>query len=129
MRSLNEDIRELMAKRMSEVTESVGQAFGCIAKFIYRPNYPVTVNHQAQTDFAAKVAMEIAGEDKVDVNTPPMMGAEDFSFMLQKKPGAYIFVGNGDSAGLHHPAYDFNDNAIPTGVSYWAKLVEMAMPV
>ena len=128
MRSLNEDVRELMAKRMDEVTENVGKAFDCKAKFIYRPNYPVTVNHKDQVAFAAKVAAEISGADKVDVDTAPLMGAEDFSFMLQKKPGAYVFVGNGDSAGLHHPAYDFNDEAIPVGVSYWAKLIEMAMP-
>jgi amidohydrolase len=128
MRSLNENVRELMAKRMGEVTESVGNAFGCKARFLYRPNYPVTVNHQAEVEFAARVAAEISGEENVDSNTAPLMGAEDFSFMLQEKPGAYVFVGNGDSAGLHHPAYDFNDEAIPVGVSYWAKLIEMAMP-
>ena len=73
------------------------------------------------------MAREIAGKDKVDTNTPPLMGAEDFSFMLNERPGAFIFVGNGDSAGLHHPAYDFNDEVIPLGTSYWVRLAETAM--
>ncbi len=75
-------------------------------------------NHEAQTRFAARVAGEIAGKDKVDIDMAPVMGAEDFSFMLNARPGAFIFVGNGDPAGLHHPAYNFNDEAIPFGTSY-----------
>ena len=82
------------------------------------------VNHAAQTDIAARVASEIAGAGNVDTDPPPIMGAEDFSYMLEAKPGAFIFVGNGDSAGLHHPAYNFNDEAILYGTSYWIKLVE-----
>ena len=70
----------------------------------------------------------MVGNERVDDNAAPVMGAEDFSFMLEARPGAFIFVGNGDSAGLHHPAYDFNDEVIPFGVSYWVKLVETAMP-
>ena len=88
----------------------------------------MTSNHERQTAFAASVAAQIAGSERVDVDAPPMMGAEDFSFMLQARPGAFIFVGNGPSAGLHHPAYDFNDEAIPLGASYWARLVETALP-
>ena len=88
----------------------------------------MTSNHERQTAFAASVAAQIAGSERVDVAAPPMMGAEDFSFMLQARPGAFIFVGNGPSAGLHHPAYDFNDEAIPLGASYWARLVETALP-
>ena len=80
-----------------------------------------------QTAFAATVAGEIAGKDKVDTNVAPVMGAEDFAYMLQARPGAFIFVGNGDSAGLHHPAYNFNDAAIPVGTSYWVRLVETAL--
>ena len=89
--------------------------------------YPVLVNEERQTTLAADVAREIAGADKVDANCPPMMGAEDFAYMLHERPGAYIYVGNGDSAGLHHPAYDFNDEAIPVGVSYWVRLAEAAL--
>ena len=71
---------------------------------------------------------DVVGKERVETNTPPLMGGEDFSFMLQARPGAFIFIGNGDSAGLHHPAYDFNDDAIPVGASFWARLVETAMP-
>ena len=70
----------------------------------------------------------VVGTERVDTNTPPLMGGEDFSFMLEARPGAFIFIGNGDTAGLHHPAYDFNDEAISVGASYWAKLVETALP-
>jgi hippurate hydrolase len=70
----------------------------------------------------------VVGENKVDIAMAPVMGAEDFSFMLESRPGAFIFVGNGDSAGLHHPAYNFNDDVIPIGTSYWVKLVENALP-
>jgi metal-dependent amidase/aminoacylase/carboxypeptidase family protein len=86
----------------------------------------VVVNHAAQTDFAIEVATEVAGSGNVR-EMPPMMGGEDFAFMLEKRPGAFIFCGNGDSAGLHHPAYNFDDNAIVFGTSYWIKLVENAL--
>jgi hippurate hydrolase len=86
------------------------------------------VNHPGETEFATKIAGEIAGEANVDPATMPVMGGEDFAFMLQKRPGAFIFMGNGDTANLHHPAYDFNDKAIPFGASYWVRLVERAMP-
>jgi hippurate hydrolase len=75
------------------------------------------------------VAADIVGAGKVDTDTPPIMGGEDFSYMLEARPGAFIFIGNGDSAGLHNPAYDFNDAIIPLGSSYWARLVERALPV
>jgi metal-dependent amidase/aminoacylase/carboxypeptidase family protein len=84
-------------------------------------------NHTRQTEFAASVAREIAGTSKVDTDFAPVMGAEDFAFMLAERPGAYIFVGNGDSAGLHHPAYNFNDQTIPVGTSYWVRLAETAL--
>jgi metal-dependent amidase/aminoacylase/carboxypeptidase family protein len=88
----------------------------------------VTFNHAAQTDFVTRVTGKAFGADSIDTTVPPTMGAEDFSYMLEERPGAYIFMGNGDSAGLHHPAYEFNDEAIPVGVTYWASLVETAMP-
>jgi hippurate hydrolase len=94
----------------------------------YNREYPVTVNDAEKTQFAVEVAKEVVGEDRVDNDTAPVMGAEDFSFMLNERPGAYIFLGQGDTAGVHHPEYDFNDEIIPTGCSYMVKLVEKAMP-
>jgi hippurate hydrolase len=85
------------------------------------------VNHEDQTDFAVKVAGDVAGDERVEPNMPPLMGGEDFSYMLESRPGAMIFIGNGDSAGLHHPEYDFNDDIIPYGCSYWARLVETSL--
>jgi hippurate hydrolase len=127
-RSLVPEVRDFLEKRIVEVTETTAAALGAKAKAVYQRDYPVTRNHERQTAFAAAVAAAVAGEQKVDTNAPPVMGGEDFSFMLEARPGAFIFVGNGPSAGLHHPAYDFNDDVIPYGISYWARLVEMAMP-
>jgi amidohydrolase len=127
-RSLVPHVRDLLEKRVVEVAETTAAMFGARARAIYKRDYPVTSNHERQTAFAAAVAAEVSGRDKVDTATPPVMGGEDFAFMLQSRPGAFIFLGNGPSAGLHHPAYDFNDDAIPVGVSYWVRLVEMALP-
>jgi hippurate hydrolase len=127
VRALAEDVRVQVEERLARIVEHTAAAFGAKAAFTYRRNYPVLVNHAEQTDFAARVAKEIAGEGRVDTELPPMMGAEDFSFMLNERPGAFIWVGNGDSAGLHHPKYNFNDEAIPFGTSYWVKLVETAL--
>src|SRR5258708_3774135 len=126
-RSLAADVRDLLEKRLHVVVESTAAAYGAKAKLTYRRGYPVLVNHERQTEFAASVASQIAGKDKVDTSLPPMMGAEDFSFMLNARPGAFIWVGNGESAGLHHPSYNFNDDVIPFGTSYWVKLVETAL--
>ena len=126
-RSLAADVRDLLEKRLHMVVESTGAAYGAKAKLSYRRGYPVLVNHKQQTEFAASVASQIAGQDRVDTSLPPMMGAEDFSYMLNARPGAFIWIGNGDSAGLHHPAYNFNDETIPFGTSYWVKLVETAL--
>jgi hippurate hydrolase len=101
---------------------------GANVRLRYTRGYPVTKNHAEQTAFAQEIASEIAGKDRVNGELPPMMGAEDFSYMLNARPGAFIFVGNGEnSAGLHHPAYDFNDEIIPLGSSYWVRLVEKAL--
>jgi amidohydrolase len=126
-RSLTAEVRELLQKRIGEVVEGTAKTYGAAAKITYTNGYPVVVNHERQTAFAADVAREIAGKDKVDVDVPPVMGAEDFAFMLNERPGAFIFVGNGDTAGLHHPAYDFNDETIPVGTSYWVRLAETAL--
>ena len=127
-RSLAPEVRDLLEKRLPVVVESTATAYGAKAKLTYKRGYPVLVNHDKQTEFAASVASQIAGQDKVDTGLPPMMGAEDFSFMLNARPGAFIWMGNGTSAGLHHPSYNFNDEAIPFGTSYWVKLVETALP-
>jgi len=126
-RSLSPKVRELLHKRIAEVIEGTAQLYGATASITYTNGYPVVVNHERQTAFAAAIAGEIAGKDKVNSDYPPMMGAEDFAFMLNERPGAFIFVGNGDSASLHHPAYDFNDEVIPLGTSYWVRLAEAAL--
>ena len=126
-RSLTPQVRELLHRRIGALIEGTAQLYGATAKITYTNGYPVVVNHERQTAFAADVAREIAGKDRVDTALPPVMGAEDFAFMLNERPGAFIFVGNGDSAGLHHPAYDFNDEAIPAGTSYWVRLAETAL--
>ena len=126
VRTLTPEVRALIGKRVHEVVEGVAQLTGAKIDLEYVPGYPVVVNHAAQTDFAVTVASEVAGSGNV-AEMPPMMGGEDFAFMLEKRPGAFIFCGNGDSAGLHHPAYNFNDESIVFGTSYWIKLVENAL--
>jgi amidohydrolase len=123
VRTLKLEVRELIEKRVREVVAGVAQMTGAKIDLHYKRKYPVTVNHPSQTDVATNVAKEIAGDGNVH-EMPPMMGAEDFSYMLEARPGAFIFCGNGNSAGLHHPAYNFDDEAIVFGTSYWVKLVE-----
>jgi hippurate hydrolase len=126
-RSLTPEVRDLLERRLHEVVTGTAQLYGATAKLTYKRDYPVTRNHERQAAFAASVAAEVVGRDRVDDQAEPVMGAEDFSFMLEARPGAFIFVGNGDSAGLHHPAYDFDDEVIPIGTSYWVKLAETAL--
>ncbi|MDO5658113.1 MAG: M20 aminoacylase family protein [Paracoccus sp. (in: a-proteobacteria)] len=126
-RSLDAAVRDQLEAGISRVTKGIAQAMGAEAEVDYRRGYPVTVNHPANTAYAAEVARSISAD--VDTNVEPMMGGEDFSFMLNTRPGAYIFVGNGDSAMVHHPAYNFNDEAIPFGASWYAGMVEARMPV
>src|SRR5664280_937309 len=123
VRTLTAEVRELVEKRVREVVAGVAQMTGAKIDLVYDRGYPVTVNHASQTDVATQVAKEIAGDANVH-DMPPLMGAEDFAYMLESRPGAFIFCGNGNSAGLHHPAYNFNDDAIVYGTSYWIKLVE-----
>jgi amidohydrolase len=126
-RALNDEVRKTLLQRIDAVVQGTARLYGAKAKLTCTNGYPVLVNNDRQTEFAASVAREIAGHDKVDTGVAPVMGAEDFAFMLGERPGAFIFVGNGDSAGLHHPAYNFNDEAIPTGTSYWVRLAESAL--
>jgi len=128
IRSLNPQTRALGEKRLREITEGIAKATGTAFEIDFRAGYPVTFNHTGPTAKAMEVARNVAGEGKVNDKASPMMGGEDFSYMLDARPGAYIFTGNGNSAGLHHPKYDFNDEAIPHGASFWAKLVETLMP-
>ena len=127
VRTLKPATRDAVEKRIHEIAAGLAAAGGATARVEYRRSYPPTVNHAAQTDFAAAVARKVAGESHVDSNAAPEMGAEDFSFMLEARPGAFIFIGNGESAKLHHPSYDFNDAALPYGMSYWVELVETAL--
>jgi amidohydrolase len=126
-RSLSPEVRDLLEKRIGEIVQGTATMHGANAKLTYHRGYPVLKNHDRQTDFAASVAGEIVGRERVETAMAPVMGAEDFSYMLEARPGAFIFIGNGDTAGLHHPSYDFNDEAIPVGTSYWVRLVETAM--
>jgi hippurate hydrolase len=123
VRTLTAEARQLVEKRVHEVVAGMEQITGAKITLIYERGYPVTVNHASQTDVATQVAKEVAGDGNVH-ESPPQMGAEDFAYMLEARPGAFIFCGNGDTAGLHHPAYNFNDEAIVYGTSYWIKLVE-----
>ncbi len=127
IRSLTDATRDLAEKRLNDIVNALCTAYGATAEIEFRRGYPVTANHDEQTDFAVSVAEEIAGPDRVQRETEPMMGGEDFSYMLLERPGAYIFAGNGDSASLHHPRYNFNDDLIPSGSSYFVRLVEKAL--
>jgi amidohydrolase len=126
-RALSPKVRDLLQKRVREVVEGTARAYGAKAELTYTTGYPVLVNEEHKTAFAAGVAREVAGKDKVNTDCAPLMGAEDFAFMLQERPGAFIYIGNGNSAQLHNPAYDFNDEAIPVGTSYWVRLAETAL--
>ncbi|RTL49697.1 MAG: amidohydrolase [Bradyrhizobiaceae bacterium] len=124
VRTLTPEMRDLVEQRMREIVDGVALQSGAKITLHYERSYPVLVNHAPQTDIALRIAAEVVGDSNVSDNIPPMMGAEDFAYMLEARPGAFIFIGNGDSADLHHPAYDFNDDAIVYGASYWIKLVE-----
>ncbi|MCB1516801.1 MAG: amidohydrolase [Hyphomicrobiaceae bacterium] len=128
VRTLDEKVRDLMERRITELATQMAASFGAKASVRYRRGYPVTYNAAEQTEFAARVASEIVGDDKVMRDVNPTMGGEDFSYMLQARPGAYIILGQGQGPMLHEDTYDFNDEIIPVGCSYWVKLVETALP-
>jgi hippurate hydrolase len=128
VRTMSEEMRAMMEERIGKVANGVAAGFGATARYVYTRGYPVTVNAPEQTTFAAQVAAEVAGGDRVNPNAVGVMGGEDFSYMLEKRPGAYIFLGNGDTSELHTDTYDFNDEIIPVGVSYWVRLAESALP-
>jgi amidohydrolase len=128
VRTLSDDVRDMAERRVTQLIHSTAEAYGCEAHLKYERGYPVVVNHDANAEMAAEIARAVAGEDKVLWGRPPRMGGEDFAYMLNARPGAFINVGNGDTAGVHHPEYDFNDEAIPYGCSFFAELIERRMP-
>ncbi|MDB5587761.1 MAG: amidohydrolase [Devosia sp.] len=129
VRTLDSDVQDFIENKLNTFVPEFAAAFGAKASVNYLRGYPVTVNTPRETQFAATIAGEIAGVDRVDTDVAPSMGGEDFSFMLEQRPGAYIFLGNGDSSELHTDNYDFNDDAIPLGTSYWVRLAERALPL
>jgi amidohydrolase len=129
IRCFTPHVRGLLKKRIYEIVEGHGLAYGVQTHIHYDWGYPPTVNHPAEAAFATQVAIEVAGVEAVDGNSPREMGSEDFSYMLEARPGAYLFMGIGAGAGLHHAAYDFNDDAAPVGASFFARLVERAQPL
>ncbi|WP_316233103.1 M20 aminoacylase family protein [Bradyrhizobium sp. SZCCHNPS2010] len=128
VRTLDPEIRDLVERRIAEVADATARAYGGSAETIYTRMYPVTMNHARQAAFAADVARDIAGPERVNDQALPRMGGEDFAFMLEERPGAFVFLGIGEGAELHHPAYRFNDDVLTHGTSYWVRLVEKSMP-
>jgi hippurate hydrolase len=126
VRTLDPEYRTMAEERVRQVAESTAAAFGATADVIWTPGYPATINHEEETRHAAEAAAAVAGQ--VIDNVDPIMPSEDFAYMLEERPGAYIFLGNGDTAMCHHPAYVFDDDAIPAGCSFFAELVERRMP-
>ncbi len=124
VRTLEQSMREEAERRIHQIVNGIAAAHGAGADIRYNRNYPVTRNHPSETAHAVDAATAIASAPQVRADIEPMMAGEDFSYMLNARPGAFVFIGNGDSAGLHNPAYDFNDEAIPHGVSFWVRLAE-----
>lgn len=139
VRTFSYEVLDLIQRRMEEIATGVAAAFNASVDFNFKRNYPPLINHPEQTAFAVEAMRAVVGADRVDTQVEPTMGAEDFAFMLQEKPGCYVFLGNGDGAHragghglgpcqLHNTSYDFNDNLLPIGASYWVRLVEMSLP-
>jgi amidohydrolase len=129
VRTFDSDVQDMVRRRMEQIVAGLAAGHGVAARLDYRTHYPATINEPHRTAFAAEVAAEIVGSDGVDAAATREMGAEDFSFMLQARPGAYLFLGQGEGPVCHHPAYDFNDRIAPIGASFFARLVERAAPV
>jgi amidohydrolase len=138
VRTFDTKVLDLIETRMREIAVHTGAAFGAEIDFVFQRNYPPLINHPKETAFAIEVMRKLAGADKVDAQVEPTMGAEDFAFILQEKPGCYVFIGNGEGThrdgghglgpcNLHNPSYDFNDDLLPIGASYWVQLTEAAL--
>lgn len=129
VRTLKDSVRDHVEARLNQAVTGIAAAYGAKGKLDYSRHYPVTVNHAQETELAAVAAEAVAGVGRVSRDMPATLGGEDFAFMLNEVPGAMINIGNGPSAGLHHPAYDFNDEAIAWGCSYWCELVRQRLPL
>ena len=140
VRTFTLPVLDLMEQRMREVAQHTAAAFGAEIEFNFKRNYPPLINHALETSFAVGVMQKIVGVENVDASVEPTMGSEDFAFMLQHKPGCYVFLGNGDGGhrdaghglgpcNLHNPSYDFNDDLLPIGATYWIELAQAALPV
>ncbi|KPQ07832.1 MAG: hippurate hydrolase [Rhodobacteraceae bacterium HLUCCA12] len=125
VRTYDKAVQDMVEKRCHEIVNGIAQAMGVSADIDFERGYPATVNHADETDFALDVAREVSGDAGI---CEPVMGAEDFAFMLERRRGSYLFLGQGDGAGLHHPRYDFNDDITPVGASFLARVVERAQP-
>ncbi|RJE79939.1 M20 aminoacylase family protein [Paracoccus sp. JM45] len=128
VRTFDPQVRDMVKRRISQICEGQAQAYDLQIRLDYQQGYPATVNDADQAGFAIATAQEVAGADQVDPDTSRHMGAEDFSYMLNARPGCYLFLGQGEGPGLHHPAFDFNDAVAPVGASFFARLVERAQP-
>ena len=126
VRTHDAGLRDMAETRIAALAQHTAAAFGATAHVHYHQGYPVMTNAERETGYAAEAARIVAGS--VITDAPPLMGGEDFAYMLLARPGAYILIGNGDTAGVHHPAYDFDDSAIPAGCSWWAEMIESRMP-
>ena len=129
VRTLDKGVRDRMERDIRDAAEACAAAHRCTAEIDYERGYPVTVNHGPETDFAAEVATEIVGAERVDAACHPELGAEDFSYMLEERPGAYVMLGTGPAAACHNPAFNYNDDATPIGASYFVRLIERALPL
>ena len=128
VRTFDPALRKMAEERLKTIVAHTALAMGGAAEVVWNPGYPSMVNAEVETAIAAEIARKVAGAGAVNDNAPAIMGGEDFAYMLQACPGAYIQIGNGSSADVHHPEYNFNDEIIPFGASYWAELVEQRMP-
>ena len=129
IRTFDEGVQAMVFERLQQVVDGQAASYGVEAELRIEVGYPPTVNDPLATEFAASVAAEVSGPDAVSTSYTPEMGAEDFAYMLRHRPGAYLFLGQGDAAGLHHPEFDFNDAVAPVGASFFARLVEQAQPL
>ncbi len=128
VRTFDKDVQDMVEQRLDALVSGHAAAYDVEARLVYDRGYPATVNHEGPTAFAANVARQVVGETRVDADRGREMGAEDFAYMLESRPGAYLFLGQGEGAGLHHSAYNFNDDVAPVGASFFARLVETAQP-
>jgi amidohydrolase len=129
VRTFDPKVQDMVKARLKEIVAGQAASYGVSGELDYVEGYPATVNNPEKTDLAAGIAREVSGDDAVDTQTTRVMGAEDFSYMLAARPGAFLFLGQGDGAGLHHPEYNFNDEVAPVGASFFARLVERVQPL